>query len=107
MGSRYWYCAIAEHISFINEQWCYHTAKLLHLDVEHIRKFSHIGRSTLSRVVLDVAKNFLYRFAPSVTGELREIGLGGVDASRHKELSYYPPSWASSRDHIVAAFRKL
>ena len=26
MGSQYWYCAIAEHISFINPVWCAHAA---------------------------------------------------------------------------------
>lgn len=106
MGSRYWYCAIPEHISFINEQWCYHNAEVLHLHVEHVRGFSRMGRPTPSRVVLDVAKNLFYRFAPSLTGMLRRMGFGGINVSRYQELAQYPPSWASSRDHLVVAFKK-
>ena len=41
MGSRYWYCTFAEHISFVNPSWCHKAAKQEGLTVEKIMSFSH------------------------------------------------------------------
>lgn len=107
MGSRYWYCAIGEHISFINKQWCYTVAKALNLRVWHIEKFSHLGENrTFSRIIRDLTANTFYKFFPEAFGWLRSIGLGGGDTSKYPELRQCPPSWISSKDHLIVIFRK-
>lgn len=107
MSSRYWYCTIAEHISFINEKWCYVAAYALNLDIEHIERFSHIGRNrTFLRIILDLTKNILYKLFPDAFGRLRLIGFGGIDVKKHKELKQHPPNWASAKDHLIIIFKK-
>ena len=107
MRSRYWYCTIGEHISFINKQWCYAVAKTLNLRMRHFKKFSHSGKNrTLSRMSLDLTKNTFYKFFPRVFGWLRSIGLGGSDVSKYPELRQPPPNWASAKDNLVVIFVK-
>jgi SAM-dependent methyltransferase len=105
MGSRYWYCALSEHISFINPDWCRWVAGKLKLELIEIIAFSHMGDSSLVFKAQEVFKNILYKTSPRIAGKLRELGFGEVDVSASKELRDYPPSFASAKDHIVALFR--
>ncbi len=107
MGSKYWYCTIAEHISFINKKWCFAMSHALNLDIEHIESFSHSERKrVLLRVIVDLTKNILYKFSPGAVGILRTIGLGTKDIKRNKESKHQPPSWMYARDHFIVFFRK-
>lgn len=111
MRSQYWYCTIGEHISFINEQWCYNVAKLLNCRVQHFEKFSHLGRNrTLPRMILDLTKNIFYKFLPRMFAWLcliRLTYLSKTDFSKYRELRQCPPSWMSAKDHLIVIFRKL
>ena len=106
MGSRYWYCAIAEHVSFVSPRWCQTVAGALGLELEQYATFSY-GRRGVGHWVSDIAKNMVYRQAPSIFGWLRKHGLGGLDVGRHPILKDYPPGWGSARDHFIALFRKV
>jgi hypothetical protein len=105
MGSRYWYCAIAEHLSFLSPQWCHRAAEKIGFRVERIEFFSHSSSSLKDRVA-DLGKNVLYRFAPMSAGWLRSRGFGGIDVKEHPNLMYSPPPWMSARDHMIVMFRK-
>jgi 2-polyprenyl-3-methyl-5-hydroxy-6-metoxy-1,4-benzoquinol methylase len=105
MGSRYWYCTFAEHISFINPAWCHLAAKQDGLTVEKIMNFSH-SATNRRRQLEELAKNIAYKLVPSLTTWLRMNGFGGKDAKKYTVLANHPPSWSSAKDHIIVLFRK-
>jgi 2-polyprenyl-3-methyl-5-hydroxy-6-metoxy-1,4-benzoquinol methylase len=105
MGSRYWYCTIAEHISFINPRWCKQAAQCVGLKLELMTTFSHSDAALPHRLV-ECAKNFFYRLSPASAAWLRRWGLGGKEAKRHESLAWHPPCWISARDHFITLFRK-
>lgn len=109
MGSKYYYCTISEHISFINRKWCYNTAKALNLHVERIERFSHekARNRNVLQMSLELTKNVIYRLSPNAIGKLRAIGFGRIDVRKHEALKFHPPSWTSAKDHLIAIFRKL
>lgn len=106
MGSRYWYCTVAEHISFINPKWCEQVAPAANLEVVGFECFAHAGDVSLPRRMADLGKNLIYRFFPRTVAWLRSRGLGGVDAMSHKSLASTPPMWFSAADHFIVVFQK-
>lgn len=107
MGSRYWYCHIAEHMSFINPSWAESVAPQLGLGVEYLRLFSHAeGRASLKQWTYETAANLVLRFAPRLFALLRRIGAGGIDLNRYPGLTFAPPYWMSAKDHMLVVFRK-
>ena len=107
MGSRYWYCHIAEHISFINPSWAEVVAPQLGLEIETLRLFSHAeGEATFKQRIYEASANLLLRFAPKLFGLLRRFGAGGIDLARHPGLALVPPYWMSAKDHMLVVFRK-
>lgn len=107
MGSRYWYCHIAEHISFINPAWAHRAAHRLGLEVVAIQPFSHVdGRGKLGRRLRELTVNLAYRASPRIFGWLRRLGAGGIDVARFPELLEVPPYWLTAQDHILIAFKK-
>jgi SAM-dependent methyltransferase len=109
MGSRYWYCTIAEHISFINPVWCNHVVPDCFLVVEQITKFSHVDNLNfgMGYKIKEISKNVLYRSMPWLAAWLRSMGAGKRKVSQHPELKHFPPSWMSAKDHFIIGFRKL
>ncbi len=107
LGSRYWYCTIAEHVSFINPEWCRRTGDRLKLEVAELTAFSHAEGTNLRLVTLDWAKAVLYRFCPSLVRYLRRRGFGKVDVSAHGALADYPPCSGHANDHLLVVYRKL
>ena len=106
MGSRYLYCTIAEHISFINARWCHQAALCLGLQVCRIAKFSH-GNATFPRRVSELVKNLFYLFFPRAAAWLRKKRLvGQVEASVDPSLQNHPPVWGSAKDHFTIMFQK-
>jgi 2-polyprenyl-3-methyl-5-hydroxy-6-metoxy-1,4-benzoquinol methylase len=106
MGSRYLYCTIAEHISFINARWCHQAALRLGLQVCRIEKFSH-GKATFPRRVSELVKNLFYLFFPQAAAWLRKKRLvGHVEASIDPSLQNHPPVWGSAKDHFMILFHK-
>lgn len=103
--SRYWYCSIPEHISFINSAWCNFVADKLNLEIKHIERFSHIGKVGLIGKFLELTKNIIYLITPMLFRKLRKIKhrLYKNDTGNNYD---YPPSWMTSKDHIVVIFKK-
>lgn len=106
LGSRYWYCTIPEHLSFIGESWCGEVARTYDLDVALLHRFSHDPDRTFGRIVYQLAVNLVYRYAPSMARMLRRAGVGEVDASKHDDLQDFPPMWTTARDHLLVIFIK-
>jgi len=105
MGSRYWYCAIPEHLSFINPSWCRQAAADLHLELVQVDRYSHAsGKSVVTRARA-LVKNMLYRLVPSLFRLLRSRGFGRLDARRQPAWAMVPPEWMAARDHLLAVFR--
>lgn len=108
MGSRYWYCTLAEHISFINPRWCRNTASTCGLVLETIERFSHFsGHNRLFQQLTDFSKNALYKLAPQVAASLRKKGDDINGVSKYDVLDYQPPGWQSAKDHFMVVFRKI
>jgi SAM-dependent methyltransferase len=105
MGSRYWYCAPAEHISFVNPRWCTWAASRANLFLEGVATFSHMPASGATKMS-EIMKNLIYRVSPAFFGKLRRLGFGHLDAERFPALAGHPPGWGSSVDHFLAYFAK-
>lgn len=106
MGSRYWYCHIAEHLSFINPEWAENAACRLGLEVVAFERFSHMNGRTFSHRLRETFANLVYRASLRLFSGLRRIGVGGIDVRRYPELLQVPPCWLSARDHMLVAFKK-
>lgn len=107
MGSRYWYCHIAEHISFISPAWAHWAAHRLGLAVVAIQPFSHVdSRGKWKRRLREMIANLAYRASPWMFGGLRRLGAGGIDVVRFPELLEVPPRWGTAQDHILVVFKK-
>jgi len=108
MGSRYWYCAIAEHISFINPVWCNYAANESGLEVIDFVRFSHMPKSELTTFfkIRESVLNSIYFFSPYLFHLLRKKGFGGKNVRQYPELLDYPPRWMTAKDHFIVKFVK-
>jgi 2-polyprenyl-3-methyl-5-hydroxy-6-metoxy-1,4-benzoquinol methylase len=107
MGSKYWYCFIPEHISFINEKWSVELADKLNLDVVHGESFAYSKRKrTLSWMALDLIVNIAYKYAPHVVGVTRKNVFHMLGSDRFNSMKYRPPTWTSAKDHFIMFLRK-
>lgn len=105
MRSRYWYCAIPEHISFLSESWFRHAATSVGLMVERVVRYAH-AKASLKRRVLETVANFTYLVAPSAIAALRRRGIGNVSRDLAPELGGdYPPGWFTATDHVLVTLR--
>lgn len=105
MGSHYWYCTIAEHISFISPKWCHRIAEEMGLHVTRLKTFAHGSTSVGSRIK-DPIKNTFHKFMPHFFSHLRRNGWGKKDARKHPELADHPPVWESASDHFMVLFSR-
>lgn len=106
MGSSYWYCTIPEHLAFISTSWCEAVAYTLNLELLHLETYCHEQNPTLKLTIKELGSNLLYRFSPRLFAQLRRFGFGDKDTDTFKELAYYPPTWTTAKDHLIAIFRK-
>jgi len=105
MGARYWYCTIAEHISFVSPAWF---KAITESDGNRILKqatFVH-GSTSPVRRLREAANNSLYRTAPWGFRGLRKFGMGGKAVRAHPELADHPPGWGSAKDHFIVLVQK-
>lgn len=108
MGSRYWYCHIAEHMSFVNPEWARRTGPALGLELADTRLFSHAANQTgRKRKMFEVLANLVLRVSPRLFAFLRRTGSGSIDIDRHPALALTPTYWMSARDHMILVFRKI
>lgn len=103
MRGMYWYCSIAEHLSFINLKWCEYASQKLGLEIINFRTFSH-EPARASDAFLQASSNLFYRHLPTLGTGLRHFyaRLKGLP-SRHSFET--PPHWRSAKDHLLVAFR--
>lgn len=106
MGSKYYYCTIAEHLSFINPTWCFRAATNLGLVVVQVKKFSHRDNIDLRNSLNEALKNLLFKYFPRITAKIRQIGFGGIDVNKYPQLIESPPIWRTAQDHFIVMFRK-
>lgn len=106
MKNKYWYCSIPEHISFINTDWCKYAARRCNLELVHIHKFSHSNKTNLFVKLIEACKNAFYLLFPQAFGFFRKTINHILHSGKMGYTSSYPPIWISSKDHIVAIFRK-
>ena len=105
MGGRYWYCTIAEHISFLSPEWFSGLAESLNYSVVKQTTFAH-GNATWSIKIREAANNLLYRIGRPGFSLLRKIGMGGKNVKAHPELAEHPPTWGSAPDHFMILIQK-
>jgi 2-polyprenyl-3-methyl-5-hydroxy-6-metoxy-1,4-benzoquinol methylase len=103
MGSRYWYCTIAEHLAFISPAWCESAAAHCGLRLVRHCEFSH-NPSSMANRASQLLKNVFYRFAPSAAAWARSAGFGKENVAQLPALRYLPPQWGCARDHFIALF---
>ncbi len=108
MKSRYWYCANAEHISFISPKWCQKVVKECGLQIEKVEFFSHAEErdQSMSNKIKETILNLTYRFVPFLFHYLRKRGFGAKNVEKFPELLDSPPSWATAKDHFIVRLRK-
>ena len=102
---RYWYCAIPEHLSFINISWVHYAAKRLNLEIEHIERFSRNGNNK-SQFILESIKNVTYLISPGLFKKLKELKHYYSHKKDINNMDRYPPHWGTSKDHLIVIFRK-
>lgn len=108
MKSRYWYCTIAEHISFINPKWCAKVSVHDQFVLKQINKYSHSSYAdSWSLRLREAGKNIFFTLFPTVAAWLRKQGVGGKEVRRHPELAYHPPVWLTAKDHFMAIYQKI
>ncbi len=107
MKNKYWYCSIPEHISFINTDWCKYAAKRCNLELLHIHQFSHSSKTNLFVKLIETSKNVFYLLLPWAFTFFRKIINRLPQSKKGVYTSSHPPTWVSSKDHIIAIFRKI
>lgn len=100
--SRWWYCAIPEHISFISEAWCDHHMAGLGMKLVGIRKFRYLHLRPI-RFVFDSIVAVAYACVPSlylmsVKRLMRILGRPGDPPIRGVGLT---------RDHILVLVEQI
>jgi SAM-dependent methyltransferase len=107
MGSRYWYCTLAEHVSFLSPRWCEWAAKEVGLTLIAVRTFAHDSSASPVQKGREALGNMLFRTAPTLLRGMRQLGFGGLDVRANPELATIPPPWPSARDHFITLFRRM
>lgn len=101
--SKYWYCSISLHLSFINPNWCKFTAEKFNLKVEKVERFCH-AQGSLFSFYSDLLKNSIYLTVPSLLTLIRKVK---HFRSNRKGSYTSPPLWRSSKDHFITIYKKL
>ncbi|MGH7178163.1 MAG: class I SAM-dependent methyltransferase, partial [Tepidisphaeraceae bacterium] len=106
MRGRYWYCALGEHISFINPRWISATALQFNLELVDLRLFSY-SRRTPAKWLHDGVVGLSYASFPSFITWLRRRGLGYFRIEKGEDFADYPPKWSQARDHMMVLLRSV
>jgi SAM-dependent methyltransferase len=105
LGARYWYCTLAEHLTFISPRWCEWVAPRVGLTVHKMLKFPH-AEGTWRASFTQMLSNLFYAASPSGFSWLRARGFGGAPYRSHPDLLQHPPPWMSANDHFICLFVK-
>lgn len=102
---KYWYSAFPEHLSFINVSWAYSVADRLNLQIEHVDRFSHVGKNT-RQFIFETIRNVAYLVNPALFVRLKKIKHSALHNKDIDNIDCSPPSWKTSKDHFIVIFRK-
>lgn len=97
VGSRFWYCYLPEHISFVSPEWFAHHAPLLGVEVLDVNQYVYSPRYPIAAKALRLALMALFRMSPWLYYKL-------LPRSKKRHM---PVGRGITRDHFVIALRKL
>jgi SAM-dependent methyltransferase len=95
-GSRYWYCALGEHVSFVSEAWMRWAAPRAGLEIDDVYRYRH-ERFRLDRWLRQAGLNAIDQALPGTLARVR--ARLGKDPFMHV-------GWAQARDHLLVVLRK-
>lgn len=95
-GSRFWYCYLPEHLSFVSPAWFEHFADYLGVDIVQTRRFVYSPDFPWHGKALRLALMALFRLSPKLYYRLLP------PAKRHN----IPVGRGITRDHFVIVLRK-
>ena len=96
-GSRFWYCYLPEHISFVSPSWFSHHAAALGVQVAAVREFAYSPHYPLMGKTLRLALMGLFRLSPSLYYRLLpRIKRNNIPVGR-----------GITQDHFIIVLRKL
>lgn len=96
-GSRFWYCYLPEHISFVSPEWFEHHALSLGVEVLDVRQYVYSPRFSIPSKAVRLALMGLFRLSPWLYYKL-------LPQSKQRNI---PVGRGITRDHFVIALRKL
>ncbi len=106
MGSAYWYCAIPEHISFVNPTWTQGVCREFDVELLQTKRFSHARSSSPINRMKEAVKNVVYRISPSAAAAARRFGSGRMSLGGDPSGNFLPPPWLTARDHFITLIQK-
>lgn len=96
-GSRFWYCYLPEHISFVSPSWFRHHAAILGVEISNIVEFTYSPHYPLMGKTLRLALMALFRLSPFLYYRLLpRIKRNNIPVGR-----------GITQDHFVIVLRKL
>lgn len=100
---RYWYCAIPEHLVFINKKWCKRFARSNAITVEAYDLIAYEPKP-LPRTLLEWARAFAYsRVAPWLARFPRVAAATGLRGLLQWQVT---PALLSWKDHVIVVLQK-
>lgn len=95
-GSRFWYCFLPEHISFVSPAWFRHYAAELRSDIVEVKEYVYSAGYSRFGKALRLALMALFRIAPRLYYHL-------LPAAKRNHI---PVGRGITRDHFVIVLRK-
>jgi len=96
-GSRFWYCYLPEHISFVSPGWFHRNAPQLNVQVASVREFTYSPHFPLMGKTLRLALMGLFRLSPYLYYRLLpRIKRNNIPVGR-----------GITQDHFIIVLRKL
>lgn len=95
-GSRFWYCYLPEHISFVSPAWFAHHAPALGACIEAVRRFAYSPYFRLPARALRLGLMALFRLSPTTYYRL-------LPRERRDNI---PVGRGITRDHFVVVVRR-
>ena len=96
-GSRFWYCYLPEHISFVSPSWFRHYAALLGVQVSGVREFTYSPHYPLMGKLVRLGLMGLFRLSPDLYYKLLpRIKRNNIPVGR-----------GITQDHFIIVLRKL
>lgn len=96
-GSRFWYCYLPEHISFVSPSWFRHYSALLGVKVSQVREFAYSPHYPLTGKAIRLALMALFRLSPDLYYRLLpRIKRNNIPVGR-----------GITQDHFIIVLQKL